>query len=169
MPNKTIYVSDNDLSLFEEAKEIAGEALSSVIATALKEYIARNKSISQGMKELSLSVGPAAAEREVRFVGKKMQDWSGFSDDKKWWMSGTIYRTQKGNWALYLTTVCKASLLTDKKAWKESGDYLTNPRSAELLTGSTISEFQGRIPEDLARLFLSLLEKDEKPIEYLDI
>ena len=36
MGNKTIYVSEKDEVLFNRAKEIAGEALSSVIARALQ-------------------------------------------------------------------------------------------------------------------------------------
>ena len=43
MPNKTIYVSQKDIPLFEEAQQLAGEALSTVISRALKEYVIRNK------------------------------------------------------------------------------------------------------------------------------
>ena len=51
MPNKTIYVSEQDVSLFEEAKDIAGGALSSVIARALREYVSKHQKKTQGMKQ----------------------------------------------------------------------------------------------------------------------
>lgn len=169
MPNKTIYVSDNDAPLFEEAKNIAGTALSSVITQALKEYVTRQQKKAKGMQEVKILVGRADTEREQRFIGMKLGEWSGFSDDKEWWLSAKIYRTQKGNWAVHLITVCKASLLTNKRAWKENGDYLTNPRHAELFVGKDIHELKTKLPGELFAAVQELSEKDEKPIEYLDI
>jgi EXLDI family protein len=169
MPNKTIYVSEQDAPLFDDAKEIAGTALSSVIVQALKEYIARQKKKAKGMQEIKIHVGGEASEREQRFVGMNVGDWKGFSDDKEWWLGATIYRTQKGNWAVHLVTICKASLLTNKKAWKESGDYLINPRHAELFVAKDAEELKPKLPKALFAVVKDLVEKDEKPIEYLDI
>src|SRR6185312_11227688 len=98
MPNKTIYVSQEDASLFEQAKELAGEALSSVIAIALREYVTRHQQRAKGMKEVTLRVGNTNAESEKKFVGSERGNWQGFSDDKVWWMQASIYSTQKGNW-----------------------------------------------------------------------
>ncbi len=169
MPNKTIYVSEADASLFEEAKQLAGEALSSVISIALREYVARHQQKAKGMKEVSLRVGSHDVESEKRFVGSTIGKWQGFSDDKQWWMQATIYHTQKDNWAVHVITVCKASLLTDKKAWKESGDYLINPWHAELFVGTKPKDFEKKLPSDLYTTLVNLLEKEEKPVEYLDI
>ena len=169
MPNKTIYVSDSDATLFEEAKEIAGVALSSVISKALREYVARHAKKENGMKEISLLVGKYDAELEKRFIGVRVAGWKGFSDDKEWWMDATIFRTKKGNWAVHITTVCKATLLTDRKAWKESGDYLTNPRESKLLIGSSFKDFAQKVPSDLLSTLKNLIEQDETPIEFLDI
>lgn len=169
MPNKTIYVSEADLNLFEEAKKLAGEALSSVISRALREYVARNTKKAEGMKEVSLMIGKPSAESEKRFVGQIVGNWQGFSTDRQWWMKATIYRTQKGNWAIHLTTIVKASLLTNKKAWKESGDYLINAHESELIVGKSAGEFAKKLPADLYTTLTNLMEKDEKPIEYLDI
>ncbi len=169
MPNKTIYVSDNDLPLFDEAKDIAGEAVSSVISRALREYVSRHRKKAQGMKEVSVLVGKANAELEKRFVGAKIGNWNGFSDDREWWMEATMYRTQKNNWAVNLITVCKASLLTNKSAWRASGDYLTNPRHAELIVGAKEKDFEKKLPQDLFTTLTNLMEKDETPVEFLDI
>ena len=39
MPNKTIYVSDGDLPIYQRAQELAGGNLSSAITTALRRYV----------------------------------------------------------------------------------------------------------------------------------
>jgi len=169
MPNRTIYVSEKDVTLFEKAKEIAGEALSSVIVRALTEYVARNQQKEKGMKEVSVKVGVDGAEREQRFIGSRIGDWDGFSDDKVWFMKAVMYKTQKDNWAILLETLYKTSLLTNKKEWKESGDYLINPKKSVLVVGTSTQDLQSKLPKEL---YLSLMEHakhEENPIEYLDI
>lgn len=169
MPNKTIYVSEKDASLFEQAKEIAGEALSSVIVRALSEYVSRHQDKQKGMKEVSVKVGVDGAEREQRFVGSLVGKWSGFSDDKVWFLKSIIYRTQKENWAVLLETVCKASLLTNKKEWKESGDYLINPKRSEIIIGKSSKELQSKLPKELYISLTEYTKQYESPVEYLDI
>src|SRR5579864_87540 len=115
MGNKTIYVSESDEPLFNRAKDIAGEALSSVIARALREYVSRHEEKGKGMKEISVKIGQHSSQREQRFVGHEVGKWSGFSDDKVWLMDAKIYRTQKGNWAILLRHTTKATLLTNPK------------------------------------------------------
>ena len=39
MPNRTIYVSEDDQALYQRAQELAGGNLSSAISTALKRYV----------------------------------------------------------------------------------------------------------------------------------
>ncbi len=41
MPNKTIYVKDADMPLFEQAQELLGESVSSMFAEFLKERVGR--------------------------------------------------------------------------------------------------------------------------------
>ncbi len=169
MPNKTIYVSEKDVFLFDQAKEIAGETLSSVIARALSEYVIRRRDKEKGMKNVSIKVGIDGAEREQRFIGSQIGEWSGFSDDKVWFLKAVIFKTQKENWAVLLETICKANMLTNKKEWRESGDYLINPKKSELVIGKTPEELQNKLPK---KLYISLIQHaklDAHPIEYLDI
>jgi EXLDI family protein len=169
MPNKTIYVSKEDTSLFEEAKQIAGEALSSVIAKALREFVANSHFKRKGMREVKLKVGTYGSEREVRFAGSWMGDWKGFSDDKEWFLRAVIYHTQKENWAVYLETVCKASLLTDKKSWKESGEFLLQSKRTDLIVGKTFDDLKDKLPKKLFEYVQELSEREKNPIEYMDI
>jgi hypothetical protein len=39
VPNKTIYVSDGDLQLFQRAQELAGGNLSAAISKALRRFV----------------------------------------------------------------------------------------------------------------------------------
>lgn len=169
MANKTIYVSDNDLPTFEAAKNIAGEGLSGVISKALEEYVRRHEQNEEGMEEISIKIGSSDSIREQRFIGTQIGNWKGFSDDKEWWLEARIYRTKKEHWSVNLIHVCKASLLTDKKKWRESGDYLLNDRYSELFIASNISEFESKLPKTLVTKLNNFALQYEKPIEYLDI
>ncbi|MHB8842022.1 MAG: EXLDI protein [Candidatus Aquicultor sp.] len=169
MANRTIYVSKKDEEVFEEAQEIAGEALSSVIARALREFVARSKEKQQGMKEVRITVGAKGSEREQRFIGSRVGKWQGFSDDKEWWLSAKIYITQKSNWAVCLTTISKASLMTNPKDWKKSGAYLENSNYSELFVAPKPEQLEGRIPAELLKVVKDLAEREENAVEYLDI
>lgn len=169
MPNKTIYVSEQDVPLFDEAKESAGEALSSVIARALREYVSKHQKKAQGMKEISVKVGSPHSQREQRFIGEEIGEWSGFSDDKVWLMAAKMYLTQKGKWAILLANTSKATLLTNPREWEKNAEYLENAEKTELIVGETITQLKGKLPHSLYATIEDLSKKHEAPIEYLDI
>jgi len=169
MPTKTIYVSDQDAPIFEEARSIAGETLSSIIARSLREFLGRERQKEANIKEVSIRVGSRGFEQEQRFHGTALGDWRGFSSDQEWWMEAQIYRTQKANWAILLTQICKASLLTDKKRWRESGDYMLDVGRSDLLVGATPDELKDQLPHDLYLLVNDLAAHSDQPTTFLDI
>jgi EXLDI family protein len=169
MPNKTIYVSQKDEKLFDEAQKIAGEALSSVIAQALREYVARTKSRQEGMKEISIKVGTKGSEREQRFIGVQIGKWQGLSDNRQWYQNAKVFVTNKRNIAVLLTTVSKASLITNPHEWKKSGSYLENSNYSELLVSEKADQLEGKIPMELLKVVKDSASKEEKTVEYLDI
>jgi EXLDI family protein len=69
MANKTIYVSDGDLPLFERAQSLADGNLSAAIAQALREYV-RSAEVARlhQYDSVTLSVGPAGSRRKKRFT-----------------------------------------------------------------------------------------------------
>jgi hypothetical protein len=103
MPNKTIYISQDDLPYYEEAKRLAGKSISSVIAEALKAYILDAKKKESAMKEVKLPVGPRGMQRSERFIGTKAFDWSGRDSSDEWWMKVEAYVTQERRIAVYAT------------------------------------------------------------------
>jgi EXLDI family protein len=168
MSNRTIYVSEKDESLFNRAKDIAGEALSSVIARALREYVARHEEKGKSMKAITVKVGQYDSQREQRFVGHEIGKWSGFSDDKVWWMDAKIYLTQKGNWAILLHHSVKATLLISPSDWKAK-EYLDHSSKTELIIGDSLESVKDKLPKTLYSTLEDLSKKYENPVEYLDI
>jgi EXLDI family protein len=169
MSNKTIYVSDKDEPLFDRAKEIAGEALSSVIARALREYISRHEEKGKGMKEITVKVGGHTSQREQKFIGQEVGKWSGFSDDKVWLMDAIIYQTQKSNWAILLRQSTKATLLTNPKEWRKNAEYLQDPAKTELIVGENLNQLKEKLPKSVYSTLEDISKKYEAPVEYLDI
>lgn len=169
MGNKTIYVKGSDENVYKEAQKIAGDALSSVISKALREFVDRSKALKGEMREISVNVGSQDAMREQKFIGNQLGKWQGFSKDKELWQTAKIYETQKGNVAILLTTVCKASLMTNPRDWKKNKEYYKDVTNSELIIAKKPKEFKDKIPGDLLKKIEDLLKKEEKKVEYLDI
>src|SRR6478735_7645134 len=74
VPNKTIYVSDGDLKLYQRAQELAGGNLSAAIAAALKRYVNVQEGLSEGFEDVVVRVGIGTG-RKVRFIGVLVGEW----------------------------------------------------------------------------------------------
>ena len=98
MPNKTIYVRDEDLQVYEDAEKLGGDSLSGIIAEALRRFVAVKRAEMFGMREHALTVGVLRSQgaddtRKVRFVGRLLAEatvYSGQTSDRR--DRGTCYR-----------------------------------------------------------------------------
>jgi EXLDI family protein len=169
MPNKTIYVSQEDESLFEEARQLAGESLSAVIVRALREFVVRQKEKEKSMKEITVQVGPKESTREQRFIGLQIGNWNGVDEDRTWMLEAQVYLTQKKNWAVLLTQTSKVSLVTNTIKWIADGDFLVDPTRSELYVAETPAGFEGKLPSGLVSAIVEMEKKTVTPIEFLDI
>ncbi len=100
MPNKTIYVSDDDLPIFQRAQELAGGKLSAAISTALRRYVEAEEGREEGYDEITLKVGQGTAVRKQRFSGILLGEWGrtvGQRDEKY-----RVYRSRKGKYVLHV-------------------------------------------------------------------
>lgn len=97
MPNKTIYVSDSDLPLFQRAQELAGGNLSSAITAALRKYVDLKDGRSEGYEEVTVHVGPAKGGRKQRFMGMLVGQWA----SPGWSQVYRVYRTRTGKFVLH--------------------------------------------------------------------
>ena len=95
MPNKTIYVSDGDLPVYQRAQELAGGNLSSAITAALRRYVDVEDGRREGFKEITVRVGPGG--RQQQFMGILVGQWANAS----WSQVYRVYSTRTGKLALH--------------------------------------------------------------------
>ena len=123
MHNKTIYVKDEDLQIFEEAERLGGDSLSSVIAEALRRFVDVKRAEMFGMREHALTVGVLRSQgaddtRTVRFVGRLLAEaevLTGQTSDRK--DRGTVYQ-------IYQTKAGKILIWWKQwTRWERENDY----------------------------------------------
>ncbi|MBH0778667.1 EXLDI protein [Nocardia bovistercoris] len=172
MPNKTIYVSDDDLPLFQRAQELVGGNLSGAVTTALRRFIELEEGRVEGFEEVVLGVGHNGV-RQIRFAGALLGEWQDQNEKRSEHVR--VYRTRKGkiamhahyaNWEDY--PVDNKNWLNDLKNWRRMlgigeqdwGDYT-------FVVVDTVGELKGQIPD---KLFQRVAEiADRPPVEDLDI
>jgi EXLDI family protein len=111
MPNKTIYMADADLPIFERAQELAGENLSATIVAALRRFVAAEESQVSGYGEVVVKVGENGLFTQKQFNGRELAKLR-LPDSQTGRMTVlTVYETAKGRLALYSRT------FTDWSTW----------------------------------------------------
>lgn len=105
MPNKTIYVSDDDLPLFERAQELAGANLSAAIVRALRRFIELEEAKQQGLDEITVIVNSEGAHRRKRFLGQRLVRWLQETSNGKGTEILNVYRTAGKRYALHTHTI----------------------------------------------------------------
>lgn len=175
MPNKTIYVSDGDLEIIEQAAAKYGGNLSSTIVKILKESLEgearREDTADGGFQEIIVEVGQNGCYLKQRFTGRVIAKWNtGGASEKHVFQQLRLYQTAKGNLALYsrAKTNWESYDWNDCKAWK---NYKKGEGKDEgvwkLRVYNSLDEFKELIPKDI----LPIIEKKLQGvfIEDLDI
>ena len=155
MPNKTIYVSDGDLGIYQRAQEIAGGNLSSAIASALRRYVDIEESRKEGFEEITVKVGPAPGHK-VRFVGVLLGEWMDTSPNRV--ETYRVYRGRTGKFVLYVDRTPDFAIF-DKEGkpggWRANlgldwnASYRMSPGGATLEVIESIDDLFLKIPEQL--------------------
>jgi EXLDI family protein len=167
MPTKTIYVANEDLTVFERAQKLVGDNLSSVIVQSLKALIVREEAQSKGMKEVSVQVGTKGFQQEKRFNGRLVIRWQGAGDHNDWYTS-RVFRTAKSQWAVELTKQPNMDVFRRRDFWR-TADFFEYTPDTQLLVFSGPDEAVDKLPTALVKLMRQAQSKDEAPVEYLDI
>ena len=174
MPNKTIYVSDDDLPLYKKAQELAGN-LSSAISIALRKYVELEEGRLEGYDEITVRVGRGTG-RKQRFSGVLLAE--GGRSSKNGYEAFKIYRSRTGKFVLHADRrnqfVQGASDEEYHTGWRSwIGNWSTDQSwsmaqgEATLYVVDSIEELRDLIPEDLYAL---VEEADKQPaVEDLDI
>lgn len=100
MPNKTIYVSDDDLPVYQRAQELAGGNLSAAIGRALRRFVEVEEGRREGYQEITAQVGHGVG-RKVRFSGVLLGQW-GHSTGKRVEVF-RVYRTRTDKFVVHMT------------------------------------------------------------------
>lgn len=105
MPQKTIYIKDENLEIFEEAEKKLPGSLSESIAEALKKELERVSAEEKGLKEQSLKIGKWGNEdmEEIRFFGRLIfsdyVDKEEFGEDEG--LEYGLFEGEKGKFLLH--------------------------------------------------------------------
>ncbi len=172
MPNKTIYVSDGDLPLFQRAQEIAGGNLSAAIVRALRRMVEVEDAALEGFEEITVQVGPGKGRRQ-RFLGVELAALTRSTKDRT--EQFHVYRSRTGKYVLHIEksaevhwTAGADGTATGWRKYLSSDQQVgTTPATAILEILDTRDELLEKVP---AELWDMVVAADDQPVvEDLDI
>ena len=173
VPNKTIYVSDGDMPVYQRAQELAGDNLSAAISAALRRYVDVEEGRQEGFDEITVRVGPGPG-RKVRFTGVLLGEWLNTTPSRV--ETFRVYRSRTGKFVVHVerspdfTMVDREGKPAGWRAhlgldWNVS--YGTAPAESTLEVVESLDELRERIPP---QLYDMVAHSAQQPIvEDLDI
>jgi EXLDI family protein len=174
VPNKTIYVSDGDLALYQRAQELAGGNLSSAIASALRRYVDVEQGRREGFDEIVVRVGSGKQMRKVRFSGVLVGEWVNSSSSRG--EIFRVYRSRTGKFVVHIDRTPEWRMVdADGKpaGWRGAlgldwnVSYGTTPAESTLEVVDSLDALREKIPPQLHDMVAGSLQ--HPPVEDLDI
>ena len=172
VPNKTIYVSDSDQSLFRRAQELAGGNLSAAIAAALRRYVDVEEGKREGFGDVVVKVG-AGSGRKVRFVGVLLAQHAITASGNE--QHYRVYGSRSGKFVVHVERAPSFSMVNAEgkpAGWRGhlgigGVTYTETSGGRTLEVVETLDELRDKIP---AELFEMVARISRQPIvEDLDI
>ncbi len=172
MPNKTIYVSDGDLPLYDRAQKLAGDNLSAAISAALRRYVDVEEGRREGFDEITVRVGPGKG-RKIRFTGLLLGEWLNSSFTRV--ETFRVYRSRMGKFVLHVERSPDYTMVDEQgkpAGWRGylgigNISYGNSPGESTLEVVGTLEELRERVPP---QLFDMVAASAQQPaIEDLDI
>jgi len=154
VPNKTIYVSDADLPLYQRAQEVAGGNLSAAISAALRRYVDLEDGRREGFDEIIVRVGLGRG-RKVRFTGVLLGEWANTSSSRV--ETFRVYRGRTGKFVLHVERGPVFTMVDAEgkpAGWRGhlgigNISYGSAPGESTLEVVETLDELRERIPNQL--------------------
>lgn len=157
VPNKTIYVSDGDIPLYQRAQELAGGNLSAAIAKALRRYVDTAEGLREGYEEITVRVGIGGGRsgRKVRFTAVLVGEWADTIDNR-----AERYRVFRGRTNKYVLHIERqpAYWMLDEEG-KPAGwrghlgignvRYGGSPQESTLEVLGSLDELREKVPPEL--------------------
>jgi EXLDI family protein len=173
VPNKTIYVSDGDLKVFQRAQDLAGGNLSGAIASALRRYVEFEEARREGYDEIVVRVGPKPG-RKVRFNGVLLGEWVTTTASRV--DAFRVYRSRTGKYVLH-TERSPDFTMVDREGkpagWRAqlgldwNVSFGSSPAESTLEVLESLDELRERIPPQLYDMVAG--KAKQPPVEDLDI
>lgn len=178
MPNRTIYVADADLPIFEKAQELAGDNLSATISAALRRFVAEEEARASGFQEITVKVGKNVHFLK-RFMGRLLAKGRTSSQDNTREVSYSVYHTMKGKLAVYIRDYPNWTAWSGKgryndwsyRGWhqRDWSHWPMNEYDHRLEVYETLDELKDKVPEELYEAVAHALKGDPDGAEFLDI
>ena len=154
MPNKTIYVSDGDLPIYQRAQELAGDNLSAAISSALRRYVDVEEGRREGFDEIVVRVGPGKG-RKIRFVGVLLGEWATTSSSRA--ETFRVYQGRTGKFVVHVERSPDYTMVDEEgkpAGWRGylgigNISYGSTPGESTLQVVATLDELRERIPPQL--------------------
>jgi len=184
MPNRTIYVADADVPVFEKAQKLAGDNLSSAIAQALRYFVEKEEARSSGFEEIIVKVGKGRPYLTKQFRGRIIAKRRIQLQNRARLLTIVVYQTAKGRFALYTKNTANWSDWSQSSRWsgKSTGDWnwdwdydssnydwssYFEDDERRLDVFNTFDELKDAIPEELYTSIAQYLGGED--VEILDI
>lgn len=162
MPNKTIYVTESDLPIFERAQELAGDNLSATIARALRKFVEVRD--NQDYEEITVKVGRIAYSQK-RFMGRLLAKGRLMGPQSPRVEGINVYQTAKGKFAVHIKSTPNWDYHPRDN---HTGEHWTDERDDYRLdVYDTLEQLKENVPAELFQAAAQSLNED--PIETLDI
>ena len=172
MPNKTIYVSDGDLPLYQRAQELAGDNLSAAISAALRRYVELEEGRREGFDDIVVRVGLGKG-RKVRFTGILLGEWVATTPSRV--DAFRVYRGRKGKFVLHVEHGPDWTMVNDEgkpAGWRGhlgigNVSYGSSPGESTIEVFETLEELRDHVPPQLFDMVAGPARRP--PVEDLDI
>ena len=172
MPNKTIYVSEGDLKLYQRAQQLAGGNLSAAISTALKRYVDVQEGLREGFDDVVVRVGLGAG-RKVRFTAALVGEWVDSSTKRM--DHFRVWRGRGGKYVVHVERQAEYWAVDAEgkdarwRGWMGFGDvrYGGAPKESTLEVVATLEELRGKVPGELYEMVARAAR--QPTVEDLDI
>lgn len=172
MPNRTIYISDADLPIFEQAQQLAGDNLSATIVTALRRFIEMYQQRQEGFKDITVKVGNEVYTQK-RFNGRLLAKGRFHGSNKKRYEILEVYQTHKNNIVLYVRDTPDWSSWTkpaySPQEWAERSNWNADDWRGRFTfeVFEALEQIRERVPAELYQVAEQNLHHG--PVEVLDI
>lgn len=164
MPNKTIYVADADMPIFERAQELAGGNLSATIARALHRFVEMEEAKESGFGEITVKVGSIAPTRK-RFLGRVIAKGQIHEHNGAVTVTYKVFLTMRGKFALYIVDAANVS---GSEWWEYKVQHSRPEQVFRFEVFDAAEDLKDIVPEELYAAVLQAINNPDG-VEILDI